>query len=148
MQNTQDKIIQSQARGDLADSFIRLDHICLLGIQKLGNQSIFQQDNRPLMSVLPNGTVDVSQHLELLNAIMAGDLESRVKYLTHPNDTSTKYWEVAKSLIIKGLDKLARNGEDRSTYDRARETTKKMIWSMDRAASDTGRCIVKALRAI
>ena len=23
-----------------------------------------------------------------------------------------------------------------------------MIWSMDRAASDTGRCIVKALRAI
>ena len=66
------------------------------------------------MSVLPNGIVDVSQHLEQLNAIMARDLESRVKYLTHPNDTSTKYWKVAKILIIKGLDKPARNGEDRS----------------------------------
>ena len=148
MQNEQDKIIQSQARGDLADSFIKLGHICSLGIQKLENQSFFQHDNRPLMSVLPNEIINISQHLQHLNAIMAGDLASRVDYLTHPNDMHTKYWKVAKILIIRGLDKSACNGEDRSTYNRARQKTKKTIWSIDRAASDTGRCIVEALRAM
>ena len=89
----------------------------------------------------------VGQRLERLNDIRAGDLESRVNYLTDPNDTITEYWEVAGWLIIKGLDKVACNREDMSSYRRARDATKKMIWSIDLAASETQRYIVKALRA-
>ena len=144
---TQNGTIQRRALRDLADAFIELDHTCLLGIQDLEKQSFFKQVNQTLTSVLPNEIIDVGQRLEQLSAIRAGDLESRVKYLTDPNDTMTKYWQVAKYLIIKGLGILDRNGEYRSTYWRESEATKSMIWSIDTAACETEQYIVKALRA-
>ena len=142
MNNAQDKIIQRQRRGlrDLADSFIKLDHTCLLGIQDLKRLSFFLQDDWTRRSILVKRTVDVGQRLERLNAIMAGDLESRVKYLTDPNDKMTNYWDVAATLICKGLDQS-------SDHLMTKYAIMNMIWSMDGAASKMERYILMACRA-
>ena len=138
MNKIQDGITLRQRRAlrDLADSFVMLDHTCLLGIQ-----SFFQQETMPV-SKLPNGKTDVGQRLRSLNAIIAGDLEFRVKYLTDLDDTMKDYWDSARRLIILGL-----NEKKMLTYGKARDASMKMIWSIDDAASDTERYIVKALRA-
>ena len=131
---------QCLALRGLADSCIDLDYTCLCSIKKL--QNLGKQSFRQPFALLSH----VVQRLDLLDIVMVGDLEFRVKYLTDPDDAMTIYLEAAEEFIINGLYKSAGSRKDRSTYKRGKDATIDMIRSIDDAASDTERYIVKALR--
>ena len=89
---------------------------------------------------------DVKQHLEQLNAVMAGAQKPGVSYLTWPY--IAKHWAVARILITNCLKKPDRNVEGYPAYLRAREEAKKICLCLDNSASDTERHVINALRAM
>ena len=125
---------------------MKLDQICLSGIVTLESQRFFQQHNRPLMDSLSYEIGDVKQHLEQLNAVMAGAQKPGVDYFTWPY--IAKYWAVARILITNCLKKPDRNVEGYLAYLRAREEAKKICRNLDKSASDTERLVIIAFRVM
>ena len=79
-----------------------------------------------------NARVGFRLRLELLDAKIQEDPETRVKYLTQGNDI--RHWDIAEKVITEGLFITFPSG-------------KEMISSMDEAALRTEKYIVRAFRA-